>query len=351
MPPVATSYRRLPGRSLNPVTASTLWVASDHLLLITSPGYLLERYRRFYFRDIQALVLHKTRRRAVINMVLGVPAAMCLLGMLAVSNLLAWIFLGVPAALLLVAASINTLRGPACITRVVTAHSDQVMHALSRLRPAEKVVAQLQPALLSAQHDLERHAAESGTSPASGPLPATAVRPLHERSPVLHRILLGLLALHAVLLAVAFFFYGEAMSLAENLVITFLYPLVLVALARQRDSTLPRPLQLWTWALLWYFLVAFLFQYAYSLTGYFRYADDERGQWGVVLNMMAESPRDSVYLFWVYAVSLAVSVALLTAAVLVFRTDDQSAPDPLGPEPGGEPESGEAAAGPSGDSE
>ena len=38
---------------------ASLWLAKDHLLQIDTSGYT-ENYKRFHFRDIQALVLCKT---------------------------------------------------------------------------------------------------------------------------------------------------------------------------------------------------------------------------------------------------------------------------------------------------
>src|SRR5436305_13755595 len=40
---------------------SSLWLGKDHLLCIDTNGYT-ETYKRFYFRDIQALVIRKTER-------------------------------------------------------------------------------------------------------------------------------------------------------------------------------------------------------------------------------------------------------------------------------------------------
>src|SRR5713101_1184503 len=52
-------YRRLPGRGLTAAQYVRLYQGSDHLLQVTSTGYS-ESYRRFYFRDIQAITIQKT---------------------------------------------------------------------------------------------------------------------------------------------------------------------------------------------------------------------------------------------------------------------------------------------------
>src|SRR5262252_7141323 len=90
-------YRRLSrGRNrrrfaLVTTTRSSLWLGKDHLLVIDSSGYT-ETYKRFHFRDIQALVLCRTDRwlyQAVILAALG-----CFFGLIAIlgSGPVTWVF-------------------------------------------------------------------------------------------------------------------------------------------------------------------------------------------------------------------------------------------------------------------
>src|ERR1700690_2887131 len=50
-----TPYRRLPGWS-GLIMRKRLWLGPDHILLVSSK-VLSEEYRRFYFADIEALVV------------------------------------------------------------------------------------------------------------------------------------------------------------------------------------------------------------------------------------------------------------------------------------------------------
>ena len=67
-----TSYRKLPGRRRGFLFGSSVWLADDHLLLVKSARFR-EEYRRFYFRDIQAIVtadamrFHLSTRSAAIG--------------------------------------------------------------------------------------------------------------------------------------------------------------------------------------------------------------------------------------------------------------------------------------------
>jgi len=68
------SYRRLPGRARRRFGLFThqrqeLWLAPDHLLLVEHNGFV-ERYKRFYLRDIRLLVLCRTPAGLILNGVL-----------------------------------------------------------------------------------------------------------------------------------------------------------------------------------------------------------------------------------------------------------------------------------------
>ena len=56
-------YRKFSKQRGSLLRVVRLWAASDHLLLVGSTmGF--ESYRRFYFRDIQALIVRRTTKRA-----------------------------------------------------------------------------------------------------------------------------------------------------------------------------------------------------------------------------------------------------------------------------------------------
>src|SRR5436305_8222975 len=55
--------------------SSSLWLGKDHLLCIDTTGYT-ETYKRFYFRDIQAIVIRRTESWKFTSLGLGVLAAL-----------------------------------------------------------------------------------------------------------------------------------------------------------------------------------------------------------------------------------------------------------------------------------
>jgi hypothetical protein len=130
-----------------------LWLAEDHLLLLSSTGYT-ERARRFYFADIQSIVYARTNVGAVLSVLWGAMAAMLvILGFWSVSDL------GMSGGMTIVALSlfplaglvVNLVAGPTCTCVLSTAvHAERVL-ALNRIPKAERVIGQILPIIDAAQ--------------------------------------------------------------------------------------------------------------------------------------------------------------------------------------------------------
>jgi hypothetical protein len=64
-------YQRLPGKKKSFIIGYyTLWQGPDHLLSVYS-RFGIEDYRRFYFTDIQSMIVHKTVSGKIQNLILG----------------------------------------------------------------------------------------------------------------------------------------------------------------------------------------------------------------------------------------------------------------------------------------
>lgn len=161
MPDAApVQYRRLPGSGLvrkgNSFisvarTTCRLWLGDDHLLQVESAGGYSESYKRFYFRDIQAVSLQKTNSWLVVNFVLGFFTGCFLLWLLVTKDPDGRIALGIIAGVFGFFLIVNLLRGPTCICQLKTAVHLEELPSLRRRRNAEKVLARLQPLIEAAQ--------------------------------------------------------------------------------------------------------------------------------------------------------------------------------------------------------
>ena len=61
MKPDAGQYRKLPGHRRGFLRGASLWLGSDHLLSVKSLRFR-EEYKRFYLRDVQAIVVAQCPR-------------------------------------------------------------------------------------------------------------------------------------------------------------------------------------------------------------------------------------------------------------------------------------------------
>jgi hypothetical protein len=159
----------------------SLWLGMDHILSIETTGYT-ESYKRFYFRDIQAITLRQTDRWKYWNLVLG--AITGLFGLIAVGwgrseVVAAWVF-GILTALIGLWLAINAALGPTCVTHLQTAVQTEPLPSLSRLRKGRKVLARLRPLLTEAQGPLAPEEIPArvqeliGVAPSANPAPAAS---------------------------------------------------------------------------------------------------------------------------------------------------------------------------------
>ena len=159
MPRAPKEYQRLPGRGTQvdgnrwlAVTRAlcTVWMAHDHLLLISRTGFT-ETYKRFYFRDIQAVIIRKTTTAFVCNIILMILALAFILLAASLSDTTAriiWALIGAFFALLALA---SIWRGPSCVTHIKTAVQTEHLAAWHRMRATRKGMAMIRPRLVEAQ--------------------------------------------------------------------------------------------------------------------------------------------------------------------------------------------------------
>jgi len=136
------------------VSRSSLWLGKDHLLCVDAAGYS-ETYKRFYFRDIQAVTLRESNRRVILNIVLGILTTILCLAGLGIWNSshepVGTVIFGVIAAFFLVLLLINTLKGPTVICHLRTAVQTEELAPLNRLRRAHKILRRIRPFISEAQ--------------------------------------------------------------------------------------------------------------------------------------------------------------------------------------------------------
>ena len=143
----------------------SLWLGKDHLLSIASTWFT-EQYKRFYFRDIQAITIRKTQRREVWNVILSLLSMISLTFLIRAfrrsgfsSDLLpSGIMTGITAVPLV----INNILGTACTCYIRTAVQIEELPSINRVRRAYKIIARIRPLIAAAQGELTAEQVSTG---------------------------------------------------------------------------------------------------------------------------------------------------------------------------------------------
>lgn len=174
-------YHKLPGRRRGFIFSASLWTGADHLLLVRSVRFQ-EQYKRFYFRDIQAIVITSAPRFVFSTPMLAV-VLMLLMGVLIlrvrVPALTAWVWLLLAA---MTAGWIYVSAAQSCICRLYTAVSREDLPSLYRMWTARKALAELERKIAEVQGVFTEDWAEAADLRTLGPLEtagstAAATRP------------------------------------------------------------------------------------------------------------------------------------------------------------------------------
>lgn len=131
-------YTKLPGRRFNWVGENSLWLGKDHLLYVRVRGFK-EYYKRFYFNDIESIMIQDTSYStifSVIYILLGTLAALGSFYVESVNNIVFYIIILFFLLLFL----INILAGSSCVCFLSTAVQTEKLISLNRLRNAQKVI-------------------------------------------------------------------------------------------------------------------------------------------------------------------------------------------------------------------
>ncbi len=128
---------------------SRLYLASDHLLCVDT-CYFVESYKRYEFRNIEALWYCPTigwHLATGLNLVLAVAFSAGLL----IPHLAARVVFGALLVVVVIAMAVNLLRGPSCRFYLKTAAHTEHLPSIVRCQKGEALMARLRPLIETAQ--------------------------------------------------------------------------------------------------------------------------------------------------------------------------------------------------------
>ncbi len=312
-------YRRLPGRDASLIHRSELWLGADHLLRVDMQG-VTETYRRFYFGDIQAIIVRTTRQwigEVIATSVVPVP--LLALALFSVGEL-AWLWY-VPFGLAVLGLLVVLARGKSCECYLKTAVQMDRLSSLKRLRTARQFIALVKPLIEQAQGTLaaadyqQRLQTLGAPTTAAPPVIASARRPVparilrHSRGR-LHLAVCLLLLGDAVHSAVELVAETETLDTIGLILFFAMLGLCVVTVVRQANTDLPGSLKRLAWIVMVYFIVIVLVGIGYAITWMMTHP-------GGSISQMSE--ENDLVMFALTAVSLLCSTALVASGLLMLR--------------------------------
>ncbi|KJS32052.1 MAG: hypothetical protein VR64_07970 [Desulfatitalea sp. BRH_c12] len=231
-------YTKLPGKKFFFLQRRTLWQGPDHLLWVES-AFVQEHYKRFYYKDIQAVFLRRNQRQHLWTFLWG--ALLLGFGLLTLAipdsgYLLP--FLTAPWAFLLI---VNIIKGPCCDVYLQTAVQLEKLSNQVRARSAGKTLDRIKVAAERAQGPLNPRALPVALTDAAAaasqlasnrPGRPAAPEPGEPFSPRLHRTLTVLLLAFGLLRVAQMWISSMTLAGLDLLGLGVLLPVAIVALVR-----------------------------------------------------------------------------------------------------------------------
>lgn len=335
-------YTRLPGHNrsafaISGVARCSLWAAKDHVLYVANEGYS-EEYRRFYYRDIQAIIVRKTVTGAVGSAILSIISTGLLLWLLYGVNedwdIAGLVVLGFTAGLFIIPLLVNMFRGPTCATFMRTAVQTERIHSLNRLRTAMKAVrrlrepieevqgqfaAELVPKMEEETARLEEEEARRKAAAAATAKAKAASRPLKPHRGQVHRILFAFLLADFCHNCLQLHFTDPNLFLVDVALGVGVVVTAVIALIRQNRTTLWTGIKVVTWATLPYLVIlnilANMFFFVFSMTG----RAIGQSTWDMYRTIYATSPHESWLRMAMVVASIVGSGGLGLSGLLMFN--------------------------------
>jgi hypothetical protein len=246
----------------------------------------IEDYRRFYFSDIQSIIVHKTNTGKIQNLIVGLLLVAFAVMAFTLDNGLE-IVGTIMAGLFLIFLSINWLRGPTCILHLRTAVQNEKLPSLYRLKNAQKVMDRVKLLIENVQGHLNPEALKQnilkvqkpGSMSFSPSMSRQSAIPIRNESGIAHLSLFSLILLDGLLILLNAHFHMKTLTLLSTLTSMGIGISVIIALVKQRESNIPRALCNLTWTGLGFVCISFLLGYIFTVVLYFRNPDIMANQW------------------------------------------------------------------------
>ncbi len=268
MTPKAIDYKKFSGKKRNFIGTDRIWIGPDHLLMVESTG-VSERYKRFFFKDIQAIRILKTK--TWLFRLIFVSILFLLTGALG-----AWAWRGNSQEIVVFPALICLvflyylirllIKGPSCECWIYSSVQKEKIKSVTSVKSGKKLLELLIPQIEALQGTLpaEKIRKERVTAKPSAILKHVSQTPLKKISKVWHRLSFFLLMIHGVFLALTLLFHPPVMLITIGVLGLSVLLLSTIAVVRQAGSDLSRRIKAIT-------ITALVFLILGSVSNYIEY--------------------------------------------------------------------------------
>jgi hypothetical protein len=139
---MANGYKKISSSAFSSRVSTTtlsLWHAADHLLQVERDHYM-EKYRRFYFSDIEVFTVRLDNRRRNIAITFGILVAAALAMALYFNGGFASGFFFSVAGFFMIPFIYNLVRGPTCAVHIATAVQREELGSVRRVKGAMRLL-------------------------------------------------------------------------------------------------------------------------------------------------------------------------------------------------------------------
>jgi len=256
------NYRRVRAGGKDIAGRASYWLAGDHLLVVREEGFH-ERYRRFFHRDVQALVISRTNWGLIFTLIFTALSGLSFLFVVGTESAEGkWIFSGI-TALCVIGLLANLLAGPTCQCHLRTAVQSERLPGVGRIKRAHRLIAEMTPLIGRAQSDLPQNPVPPPPLPEPvyfAPAPAPTLPPAapqldshyHGR---MHAVAFTLMLVDAVLGLFYLLLEHEVIEYLNMAVTLAELGFVVAAIVKQHRTDVPPSIRRILWAVVIFYAV------------------------------------------------------------------------------------------------
>ena len=320
MSDILNKYKKLPDRGQNkswlfPFAGfgSRIFLGQDNLLCVYRKRYE-EEYRRFYFKDIQAITIRKNRRDLALNAIFAVLSII----FIAIET-----YLWPISVFFLFLILINWLLSPTCTCHIQTAVSKEKLPSLNRIKKAQKIIDQIIPFIEKEQGKLERDEIITGMQKLSEEKSESGLMTLNREissyNGTIHKALFPLLLLSGFILCFDLYAISMFTTVLGLINTAAMVILVIVALVKQPGSALRNELRILTWMTMGYLVISGVAGYAFYMYLAFKNPNMLNNQWEMLKIVSSVSVSDYPVILGTYIVFIVLSFSFSTAGLFFAR--------------------------------